>query len=159
MGERAPFIKMFDFCKIQMPHKIHTGFLQISIISWQFRQGVYSPRGYKFSQRPGEIGLSDNCNRHAYLTFWNQYFLNFNKFEYENGNVIENIFRLLRLISFWYWLTFIGYEVFNINSFRLKTVFRNYGADFLQSFHCKYIFPGNVFFKSFGRYEAFLCQY
>ena len=89
---------MFDFYKIQMRHKIHTGFLRISIISWHFRQGFYSPMGYKFSKRQRERGLSDNCERHAYLAFWNQCFLNFDKFEYENENNIENIFRLLRLI-------------------------------------------------------------
>ena len=56
--------------------------------------------GNRFSQRPGEIGLNDDCDSYAYLAFSNQHFLNFDKFECENENILENIFGLLGLISF-----------------------------------------------------------
>ena len=65
------------------------------------------------------------------LGFSNQYFLNFDKFECENENKLEDIFELFGLISFWYWLTLLLlWSVFNIYSSWLETVFSNYGSDF-----------------------------
>ena len=63
-------------------------------------RGLIPPRGNRFSQTPEEIGLNDDSDSYGYLAFSNQYFLEFDKFECEKENILENIFRLLGLISF-----------------------------------------------------------